>query len=162
MNVKFLSVIVFAFLATKSAALASQSNPDGIVRMGDGYVLHTDSRDSANFFCRNGTHLPTARDWAKFGQENGAKGIMEVSEVGDGQIPAGYQKIVVTNPGGQRDEFYYNEQGYKAPSDDFRREWFWSISVSANRFQPTFSGDTGKIVTDAPRFFNNLGAHRCF
>ena len=77
-------------------------------------------------------HLPTIRELAKESIAMGAKGILEMSQVNPDKVPAGYYKVSAINPDGQKDEFYFNDKGFKSPKGDFGNNSFWSSSIASD------------------------------
>lgn len=55
-----------------------------------------------------------------------------MNQVNPGKIPAGYYKVSAINPDGQKDEFYFSDEGYKSPIGDFGNDAFWSSSVASD------------------------------
>lgn len=87
-------------------------------------------------------HLPTIRELAEEAQSRGAKGILELSQVNPDQVPTGYYKISAINPDGNKDEFYYNPEGYILRSDLYVYR-FWSSSIHLYSRNYAYSFHTG-------------------
>lgn len=87
---------------------------------------------NAVYSCPQNSHLPTAREFAKFAQDNGAKGILELEQIDTENVPGGYTKISVFNSDGYNDQFYYSSSGF--PNNILHRGPFWtssSLSISS-------------------------------
>jgi hypothetical protein len=93
--------------------------------------------------------LPTIRELAQEAQTLGAKGVLEVNQVDPNNVPAGYYLVSAINPDRQKDEFYFNHDGYQRPSGDLGAHLFWLASVhphiSALGFY--FSGPYGGVYS---------------
>lgn len=78
--------------------------------------------------------LPTAREWAKYAQDHGAQGILEIDYIQNqlsGQVPGGYTLIETLNgPLSLRDDFYYSNQNFKEPRSFSGSYSYWSSSRS--------------------------------
>jgi len=135
MKVKYLFVIACLFVG--AFAEADYLDKDGILRSDDGHIRRMNQYDALRA-CPTGTRLPTAREFAKEAKRLGAKGILELGEVKNGEIPEGYEEISVKNPDGTKDGFYYNSEGYKNPESDLGKNLFWSSSIHADNFNFVF------------------------
>lgn len=122
----FLITITTLALGAASAQAAGE-----ILRDADGSIRYMNQHDAMKA-CPAGTHLPTIRELAKESQARGAIGILEVNQGNSDGVPTGYYKISAINPNGQKDEFYFNCEGYKRPNGDLGNNWFWSSSLHSN------------------------------
>jgi uncharacterized protein (TIGR02145 family) len=131
MKSKYLLLLAACIFVASTEAYANKLDQDGILRYDYGPIRRM-SQFYAMLACPHGTHLPTIRELAVLSQASGAKGILEVSQVDPNAVPAGYRKVSAINPNGQKDEFYFNHEGYKRPSGDLANNMFWSSSVVAD------------------------------
>jgi hypothetical protein len=108
----------------------SKPMPAGVVLKDERGNLRKASQRSAIQACSQlGMHLPTIRDWAKFGKARGAKGIVEVDRVREQDKLDGAVMITATNSDGRKDDFYYNPSGYVSKPDEGREQPYWSSSL---------------------------------
>ena len=136
MKSKFLLLLASIFMVS-AGAHADTVDQDGVLRDEQGKVLIMNQADAIKDCSQHGMHLPSIHELAKIGQDLGAKGILELSQVESGKVPDGYYKISAVNPDGTKEEFYFNYDGYKRPEGDLGNNWFWSSSVNSDY---SFSG----------------------
>jgi len=122
-------LLISACFFTLLLGTASAHAGGVILHNADGNIRYMNQYEAMKA-CPVGTHLPTIRELAEESQSRGARGILEVIQVNPDIVPAGYYKISAINPNGQKDEFYFNYEGYKDPTGDLGNNWFWSSSVN--------------------------------
>lgn len=132
--------------------LADTVDRDGILRDDRGNVIWMTQAEAIEACTRHGMRLPTVRKLAELSQAQGAKGILEITEVKDQAIPGGYYLVDSKNPDGNIDQFYFNRDGYNTPGGDLGRKWFWSSSVgpssgSGGYYSFGLNGNSGGIGT---------------
>lgn len=116
-------------------AFANYVDEDGILRTDDGkaaYGWYADARKA----CPRGTHLPTVREFAKWAQSRGAKGVLEVHAVSGTRAPDTYMKISAVNPNGKHDEFYFSSEGFRRAPGVGLDSAFWSSSIMRDEYRP--------------------------
>lgn len=91
-----------------------------------------------------GNHLPTAREFGEFSQANGAKGILEFSNLEEA-TPAGYYRVDSINPGEISDHLFFSHEGYDADRGALGKFQYWTASqVPKNRdYAHVFYGEWG-------------------
>lgn len=124
----------------------------GVLRTNSGEVIMVPTGFHAQEICPANMRIPSAREWAQFAQEHGAKGILELNQV-SGQIPEGYEQHRVLNANDQgvystRDRFYFNKSGYKPPSNVIGQYQFWTSSSAQSLpgMKTFFSGFHGDMA----------------
>jgi hypothetical protein len=137
--------LVLALLLAVPVVTVAQYNPlpnsmdkDGILRDRQGrvhFMTHyvatgvdprTGKKIQPDVCAAFGGRLPTIRELAQMARSSGAKGIVKECTTDDRHC---YENIDITNPDYKEDHFFYSATGYKRPSDDRGRDWFWSSSV---------------------------------
>lgn len=123
----------------------AQAKADGTLKNPRGTIIYMTQYEASGVWvetgkkvrpdaCRRHTagryRLPTIRELAKKSQAGGAKGILEVNQVNPDAVPKGYFKVSAINPDGQKDEFYFNSEGYEGPGE-FGYNSYWSSSVTS-------------------------------
>ena len=134
-------------------AHANQIDRNGVVRDDDGSMIYMQQYDAMSA-CPKHTHLPTAHELAKQAGALGAQGILKnangsevtVQQVNSNQavVPNGYYEVKAINSDNSRDDFYFNDQGYKNPEDHLGNhlgDAFWSSSLFYTPKDDTFSSD---------------------
>ena len=147
MKSKYQFLLACIFVVAGAGARADTVDQDGILRGDQGRLLRMNQTDAIQACSKHGMHLPTIRELAKISQALGSKGILELSQVESGKVPDGYFKISAVNPDGTKDEFYFNNDGYKRPEGDLGSNWFWSSSVYSyySYYGCYLSGNSGYV-----------------
>ncbi len=120
-------ILLVSLFTLSTGAYADKLDKDGILRNDIGIIQYMTQTEALNA-CPAGTHLSTIRELAGMSQSMGAKGILETSEVKDGNVPDGYYLVYGKNPDGGYDKFYFNNNGYKRPEGYFGPVRIWSSS----------------------------------
>ena len=118
-----------------SQALPLQTVP---LRDNQGKLLLMNQAQGVKACSDRGMHLPTAQELAKIIQSRGGKGLLEA---GKGESTDGYGRVIAKNFDGEIDDFYYSNDGYKAPPGDIgdlKTHAFLSSSVDANPENPAY------------------------
>ncbi len=129
LNPKYFILLASFFALTAHADTVGQ---DGVIRDARGNLLSMNQARAIKACADQKMHLPTIRELAQMSQAMGAKGILETSEVKEGEVPAGFYLVSAINPNGKKDEFYFNYSGYVRPAGDLGNNWFWSSSVDSD------------------------------
>jgi len=103
--------------------------PIGPVERDDaGNVLFFSQRKAVKYCEGKHSRLPTAREYAKFGEERGARGIRETND----NVPW-FKTIRGTDSAGNEDLFFYHPRGYVRPQGDIGNNLFWTLSFVVRR-----------------------------
>jgi hypothetical protein len=86
-------------------------------------------------YCPRGTHLATMREVANYAMSLGAKGFVDSTGFDHGTVRSYYFQ----DDNGHRDNFSYDNAGYRPPSGDLALESIWTQS-SKNNYLDTFAG----------------------
>lgn len=140
-----LASTVFTFTAKANAEIQSEdlnrSATIGPIERDDRGEIIRLYQDEAIEHCETkGSRLPTAREYALFALEFGAK---EVSETENDRN----YLVKGSDSEGNPDYFYFDSNGYYRPSNDLGRNWFWTSSNSPDyaEFAYVFNGILGYV-----------------
>jgi hypothetical protein len=139
----------------------SYENGDGFL-VRSGKTLNGINQCQADYACKQlGARLPTARELAIEGRKHGAE-MVELSP--DSPAPKDFYLVIVVNPNGKKDQFYYRYENYAIPAGDLGNYWMWSSSVHPyyDDVYPFFLvGYSGRFDSLARDWAYNVSAARC-
>ncbi len=159
MKVKYLLLAFFSVVS--SGAYADVVDEFGVLRTADGIVLAMNQEKAIEACADQNMHLPTIRELAQIAQAMGAKGILELSEVKGGKVPANFYLMRSVNLNGQIDRFYFNSNGYIRPAGIWGKHSFWSSSVQEGNTIHGGYGFNGGIGAIYTTYIGNNAAVRC-
>lgn len=105
-----------------STASANYVDSDGILRDSRG-VARAGRYSDATVSCPSGTHIPSVREYARWSQRRGARGVVEIKR-DEGRPPEGYKRIQTA-----KDSFYFSSEGFRGAGGVGLDSTFWSSSV---------------------------------
>lgn len=159
-------------------ALSSESALGDIVKNPDGSVRHMNQHDAEKYCLAQGSRLPTAKELAKYAQDNHtAKGIHAKAKhlglsVDSDAVKAeinqmdrdGYCAIYTKNSSGQKVvDFYFKNGGYQRPAGELGNYFFWSSSVhpDSSNYAYALYGVSGHIYDPSRSYSDYFSAVRC-
>ena len=132
-----------------------------IARNADGSIRYMNQYDAVLYCANQGKRLPSARELAQFSMTFGAKGILEMHDIRNGDVPEGYHHVKAKNADGKDDSFYFNYAGYQPAKGDLGQSWLWSSSVDSE--YSGFAYDLSGVYGDIDNFNRTIDNHavRC-
>lgn len=127
MRPSLIAIIILIASLSSMQVLANCLDNDAKLRIGDPSVPSKNCKgplalvtwEQALKVCPAGTHLPTVRELAKYGQSRGARGIIEIDQCKKlPNFPPNYsiERYLATGQYNGPDEFCYDSSGYTAPN----------------------------------------------
>ena len=95
---------------------------------------------------QKGNDFQQSANWLRLSQLGGAIGILELNQVPSGQSPKDYRLISSRDPRSDvKDQFFFNANGYKLPTNIPNLGSVWSLSTEERDFAWALNYDTGEM-----------------